>query len=439
MNFLMDDVRKLYKKFLLASMGSALVMSVYSFVDTIAVGQSEGDMGAAAFAVITPLYGVLVFLAILCGIGGSVLMSNAKGEGNEEKGNAYFTVSVLLMLGLTAISWISLALFHKQIFTFFGASEAIIPKVMEYAEWIIMFFPVFIIPTFIGAFIRNDGAPTLAMVAVIVGGCINMFGDWFLVFPLRMGMKGAAIATVLGTSVQCLIMGIHFLRRKCNLRLVKPYNILHGIRKILVVGFGSSVLELGTVIIAIMMNNQIKRYGGMVELAVYGVVASVSALFQALFGGIGQAIQPLVSANYGAKNNDRIKQFWKMSLTTSIMLGIFFTGIGEIFPIQIVRLFVNATPEMISAAPTIIRLYYIIYLFLGITILATYYLQSLMCDKLSLLIAVLRSAIINSLFIFLFPIFLGIKGIWIGLPCSELFVAVIALCIIFRINRQLDK
>ena len=138
MNFLMDDVRKLYKKFLLASMGSALVMSVYSFVDTIAVGQSEGDMGAAAFAVITPLYGVLVFLAILCGIGGSVLMSNAKGEGNEEKGNAYFTVSVLLMLGLTAISWISLALFHKQIFTFFGASEAIIPKVMEYAEWIIM-------------------------------------------------------------------------------------------------------------------------------------------------------------------------------------------------------------------------------------------------------------------------------------------------------------
>lgn len=438
MNFLLDDVRKLYKKFLLASMGSAMVMSVYSFVDTIAIGQSEGTAGAAAFAVITPLYGVLVFLAILCGIGGSVLMSNAKGEGNEEKGNACFTVSILVMLGLTIAFWISLSLFHEQIFTFFGANEEVMPKVMEYAEWIIRFFPIFIAPTFLGAFIRNDGAPTLAMSAVIIGGCFNIFGDWFLVFPLGMGMKGAAIATVIGTSVQFLIMSSHFFSRKCNLRLVKPYNILHGIKKIFAVGFGSSVLELGTVIIAIMMNNQIKRYGGMVELAVYGVVASISSLFQALFGGIGQAIQPLVSANYGAKNTDRVKQFWKMSFTTSLLLGVFFTCMGELFPVQIVRLFMNATPEVISATPTIVRLYYVIYLSLGITILATYYLQSLIRDRLSLLIAVLRSMVINGLFIFLFPIFFGINGIWIALPCSELFVAFIALCIILKINRQLS-
>ena len=88
MNFLTSDVRELYKKYLFASMGSALVISIYSFVDTSAVGQSEGAAGAAAFAVITPLYGILIFLAILCGIGGSVLMSNAKGDVNEEKGNA---------------------------------------------------------------------------------------------------------------------------------------------------------------------------------------------------------------------------------------------------------------------------------------------------------------------------------------------------------------
>ena len=201
MNFLTSDVRKLYKKFLFASMGSALVMSIYSFVDTIAIGQSEGTVGAAAFAVITPLYGILVFLSILCGIGGSVLMSNAKGEGNEEKGNACFTVSVLVIVALTAAFWPLFMLFHEQIFTFFGADEKIMPKVMEYAEWIIRFFPVFIAPTFISAFIRNDGVPTLAMVAVIIGGCVNMFGDWFLVFPLGMGMKGAAIATVLGTSL----------------------------------------------------------------------------------------------------------------------------------------------------------------------------------------------------------------------------------------------
>ena len=195
MDFITANIKSLYRKYLIASMASALVMSVYSFVDTIAVGQSEGPLGAAAMAVITPLYGILVFLGILCGIGGSVLTSNAWGEGKKEKGNAYFTAAVVLMATLTAVTWIAFALFHHEIFTFFGADEHTMPKVMEYAKWLIATVPIFIAPTFISAFIRNDGAPGLAMAAVIIGGCINVFGDWFLVFPLGMGMTGAAIYT----------------------------------------------------------------------------------------------------------------------------------------------------------------------------------------------------------------------------------------------------
>lgn len=430
MNFLTDDVKKLYKKYLVASLGSALVISIYSFVDTIAVGQSEGPAGSSAMAVITPLYGIIVFLAILCGIGGSVLMSNARGEGHEEKGNAYFTASMLVMGLLTIITWIVFGIFHKEIFTFFGADAEIMPKVMEYAEWIIWFFPVFIAPTFISSFIRNDGAPGLAMAAVTIGGCVNIFGDWFLVFPLRMGMKGAAIATVIGTTLQVLIMCSYFLSKKCHLKFVKPYDMWHSIRNIFAIGFGAGVLELGTVTIAIMMNNQVMHYGGTTELAVYGVIASVGALFQALFGGVGQAIQPLISANHGAGNAERIQSFWRMSFTTVLILGTLFTCIGEFFPVQLVRLFVAATPEVIKATPTIVRLFYIIYLFLGTTVLSTYYLQSTMYDKMSMLIAILRGIVIDGLLIFLLPIFLGINGVWLALPCSELIVAGIALLFI---------
>ena len=318
MNFLTERVQTLYRKYLFASVGSALVMSIYSFVDTIAVGQSEGEIGAAAMAVITPLYGVLVFLAILCGIGGSVLMSNAKGGGNEEKGNAYFSASILIMTILTVITWVCFVFFHEQIFTFFGADQEVMPKVMEYAKWITWFLPIFIAPTFISAFIRNDGAPGLAMAAVIIGGCLNVFGDWFLVFPCKLGMEGAAIATVAGTALQALIMCSHFFSKKCQLKLRKPLNIRKWIRKILQIGFGAGILDLGTVVIAIMMNNQIMRYGGTVELAVYGVVATAGSLFQALFCGVGQAIQPLVSANYGAGNMGRVRAFWKLSFCTSL-------------------------------------------------------------------------------------------------------------------------
>ena len=432
MDFLNDNVKKLYRKFLSASMCSALVMSIYSFVDTIAVGQSEGTLGAAAMAVITPLYGILIFLAILVGIGGSVLMSNAKGEGNEEKGNAYFTASVILMCVLMVVCWLAFILFHKEIFTFFGADTGLMPKVMEYAEWIIWFFPFFIAPTFVSSFISNDGAPSLAMAAVIIGGCTNVFLDWFLVFPLGMGMRGAAIATVVGTVLQVLIMCGHFFRKKCNLKIVKPFKLSNALRNILKIGFGASVLDLGTVILAIIMNNQIMQYGGTTELAVYGVIATITSLFQALYCGVGQAIQPLVSANCGAGYTERIKNFWKMSLGTVVVLGVIFTAIGELLPIPMVKLFVNATPEVIAATPDIVRLYFILFIPLGITVLSTYYLQSTMHDKMSMLIAVLRSVVVSGFMLYILPMFFDINGVWLAMPISELIVAMFALCYISK-------
>lgn len=433
MDFLSGNVKKLYGRYLITSMCSALVLSIYSFVDTIAVGQSEGALGAAAMAVITPLYEVLVFLAILVGIGGSVLMGNAKGDGKEEKGNAYFTASLILMAILIVIVWLAFILFHKEIFTFFGADAELMSKVMEYAKWIIGFIPVFIAEVFLGAFIRNDGAPALAMTAVIIGGVVNMFLDWFLVFPLGMGMQGAALATVVGTSLQVIIMCTHFCRKKCNLKIVKSYMIRNVFRNIFSVGFGAGVLDLGMVILTIMMNNQIMKYSGTTELAVYGVIVTVTSLFNALFCGVGQAIQPLVSANCGAGNTERIKSFWNLSLGTVIILGIIFTAIGELLPVAMVKLFVDATLDMIDAAPTIVRLFSILFIPLGITVLSTYYLQSIMEDKMSMLIAILRSVIISGSLIYVLPLFLHITGVWIAMPTSETIVAVIALC---YINKQ---
>lgn len=427
MDFITGDIKQLYRKFLTASMASAMVMSIYSFVDTIAVGQSEGPAGAAAMAVITPLYGVLIFLGILCGVGGSVLYGNSRGEGKEEKANALFTAATGLMLFLILLVWIIFALFHQQIFTFFGADAELMPKVMEYARWLIWFLPVFILPTFISSFIRNDGAPGLAMAAVIIGGCVNIFGDWFFVFPLGLGMTGAAIATVLGTSVQVIIMCIHFFTKKCTLRIVKPNHVKPAICQTLGIGFGASILDLGTVILSIIINNQIMRYGDTNALAVYGVVATITSLFQALYCGVGQAIQPIVSANCGAMQADRIKQVWKMALTTVIVLGIGFTAVGELFPTQIVRLFIDVTPEVLTVAPGIIRPFFLLFLFLGITVLAAYHLQSIMHGRMSMMIAVLRSVVISGLLIYILPLVMGILGVWVAMPISELIVAVIAV------------
>lgn len=426
MDYLTSSTKTLYRKYLTASLGSALVITIYSFVDTIAVGQSEGPAGTAAMAVITPIFGILVFFGILFGIGGSVLMNNAKGEGNEEKGNAYFTTALILVVGFTVVTWVLFARFSKPILFFFGATQGTLPLVMRYVQWLIRCWPIFIFSTFIGAFVRNDNAPGLVMAGVISGGCFNIFGDWFFVFPLGMGMEGAAIATVLGTTLQCLIICSHLFRKCCGLKLAKPFRMGKAIRKIFVIGIGASLLDLGTVVLSTIINNQILRYGSEVELAIYGVMTTIAALVQAMYCGVGQAIQPLVSANFGGRQYGRVRQFLKMSVVTVLIMGVLFMVLAEGLPVPIVQLFMDATPEVLAAAPSSMRLYSLLYLFLGFTVLSTYYLQSVMRDRASMAIGILRSLVVSGLLLYLLPLFWGINGVWLALPISECIVTVVA-------------
>lgn len=354
-------------------------------------------------AVIAPVYGLMVFLGLLCGIGGSVMMSVARGEGNSEKGDACFTGSVILVCLLTGIAWILMNVFREPVFYFFGENEEIISKTIEYGRWIVWFMPVFVFTMFIAAFIRNDGAPGLVMTAVVTGGCVNMFGDWFLVFPMKMGMTGAALATVIGTSLQALIMSSYFFQKKCCLRIARPHHILRGFRRVLQIGIGASLLDLGTIIVGILMNRQILNYGSTTELAVFGVIATILSLFQALFCGVGQAIQPLVSSNYGAGQDERCQKVWKYSFGTVILLGIVFCLLGESLPVTITKLFVSDAPEVFAAAPHAFRLFFPTFLFLGVVVDADYYLQSVMKEKRSVMVGLMHSVVLSGLFCLILP------------------------------------
>ncbi|MCD7748713.1 MAG: multidrug transporter MatE [Oscillospiraceae bacterium] len=430
MELLTSDIRRLYRKFLLPGLGGALVMSIYSFVDSIAVGQSEGPVGAAAMAVVGPLFGVSVFLAIMCGVGGSVLMSEARGQGDWEKGDDYFTASVLLMAALTLVSWLALALFGERIMAFFGAEGETLTMVMKYARWLIGFWPAIIFPIFLGAFIRNDGAPGLATGAVVAGGALNIFGDWFLVFFLGLGIRGAAIATVAGTVLQAIVMIFYFFRKSCRLRLRRPRALGKAMGQIVSIGFGAGVLDLGTVFIGVITNNQLMRYGGAAALSVYGVLTTITALFQSLFGGVGQAIQPIASTNFGAGQTERIGRLFRLSLVTVLGLGAAFVLIGELFPAGLMRLFMSASEEVLAIAPGLVRRYFLVFLPLGITVLATYYLQSILRFRMSMAVSVLRSFALSGLALWLLPMALGTNGVMLALPGSEVITAVVAaVCI----------
>ncbi len=428
MDLLKDKISTLYQKFLWPSLFASMVTTIYSFVDTIAIGQGVGPDGAAASAVIYPIFGVATLFGVLCGIGGSVRFSKARGEGEPEKANAYYTASLLLAVVMTIIVWILTILFKREIFTIFGASEALMPLVLEYGDWIIWTFPAFILSAYLTCMIRCDGAPDYVMAAVAAGGVFNVFGDWFLVFPMDMGMAGAAIATVGGTIIQLVVMLCYLFQKRCQLKLVRPFRFSSAMFKLLSAGFSASVLEFAFIVLTCILNNQIMRYGGEIALSVFGVVLSCSGMFQHIYTGVGQAIQPIAASNYGAGQFPRIFHLRRISLITVIGMGIGFTVIGELFPTQIIQFFMDATPEVLEATPEIVRIYFLSFLFMGINIWATSYFQAIMRTITSSVLTILRGLVVSSILLYVLPVLMGgVQGVWWAMVITEAIVAVVTL------------
>lgn len=432
MDLLKDDLGKVYRKYFFSSMGSAVITSIYLFVDAVIVGQAAGPAGAATMAIMNPAYGILIFLSLVCGIGGSVLMSASWGEGNREEGNRFFTCGVILMGLVTAAIWLVLLIFHEPLFRLFGADDEIFATTMTYARWIIGFVPLIMLSVFLACYVRNDGDPGLAMTAVLVGGSFNMVADWAFVFPFKMGISGAGLATVMANAIQIAILSTHFFSKKNNMRLVKDCGFLKRAPKIISVGFGAGMLDLANVILFTLMNQQVMRFGGATYLALFSAASTLSTFFQSMFAGVGQALQPIASVNFGAREMGRVRGILNRSVLVGGIMGIVCCLIGVLCPELVVKVTMDATPEIIELAHVAVRPYSVIFLFMALNVVATYYLQSTLQDKKATTVSLLRGLVVSGIMIFLLPALLGPEAIWWAMPVSEIIVCAIAMALVFR-------
>ena len=432
MDLIKDDLGKVFRKYLLSSMGGSLVMSIYLFVDSIIVGQAAGPAGAATMAVMNPAYGTLIFLALVCGIGGSVLMSAAWGEGDREEGNRFFTCGVILMAVVTVAIWLVLILFHKPLFYLFGADDEIYATTMTYARWIIGFAPLIMLSVYLACYVRNDGNPGLAMKATLIGGVFNMIADWAFVFPVGMGISGAGMATVIANAIQIVILCTHFFSKKNHMRLVKHCGFFQRAPKVISVGFGAGMLDLANVVLFTLMNQQVMKLGGAVYLALFSAASTLSTFFQSIYAGIGQALQPIASVNYGAKALDRVKGIRNRSVVIAVILGAACSVFGLLCPELVVKITMDATPEIVELAHIAVRPYSVIFLFLALNVVSTYYLQSTLQDKKATTISLLRGLIVSGIMIFLLPALLGEGAIWWAMPVAEILVCGISVTLLFQ-------
>ena len=423
-NLLNGNIKPIYFKYLSAAFGSAMITSVYSLVDMAMVGQYQGPDGTAALAVVAPIWNIIYSLGLLMGIGGSVIFSTVRGQKNQKNGNEneYFTVSVIGAVILAFVSWTAILFFDRPILLFFGADESLLALAETYLMPVKVVVPLFLFNQMLAAFLRNDNHPELATAGVLAGGLFNIAFDYIFVFAFDMGIFGAGLATAVGSGISFAVMLSHFWSKKNTLFLRKPTGMMGKLREISVTGFPTFFIDIAMGILTVLFNRQIMKYLGSNALAVYGPVINVSTIVQCCAYSVGQAAQPIISINFGAKKWQRIKETLRYALYTVGAFSIFWTAFSLICPNLYIYIFMNPTKAILEIAPAIIRCYSISFLLLPLNIFSTYYFQVLMKPRAAFYVSVFRGCIVSGILIMMLPVVAGADSIWFAMPITELSV-----------------
>lgn len=378
-NLLNGNIKPIYFKYLSAAFGSAMITSVYSLVDMAMVGQYQGSDGTA------------------------------------------------------------ILFFDKPILLFFGADESLLALAETYLMPVKVVVPLFLFNQMLAAFLRNDNHPELATAGVLAGGLFNIAFDYIFVFTFDMGIFGAGLATAVGSGISFAVMLSHFWSEKNTLFLRKPTGMMGKLREISVTGFPTFFIDIAMGILTVLFNRQIMKYLGSNALAVYGPVINVSTIVQCCAYSVGQAAQPIISINFGAKKWQRIKETLRYALYTVGAFSIFWTAFSLICPNLYIYIFMKPTKAILEIAPAIIRCYSISFLLLPLNIFSTYYFQVLMKPGAAFYVSVFRGCIVSGILIMMLPVVAGADSIWFAMPITELLVSVYAVFMMNKYTKALSK
>ena len=427
MDLLTGNLKKIYHKFLFPSLFSGLVTTIYVLVDMIVVGQYEGAVGAAAMACIAPFWPMFCCVSILFGLSGSVFFSKAKGEGDGEEARQSFTAATILLGVVTLVIWLSIIFFDEWYLRLFGADDSIVPLGLKYMKWLKWGVPLYPMGLFLGMFVRSDGSPGIAGGSVIVGGVLNIIGDFLLTFTFDLGIEGAAIASVVGQLVADIILLSHFFRKRNTLAFTRVKSFLRRTKDIVALGFPPFVGDISMSFLVILFNNQVMRYYGATELAIYGICSNIFSTFQTFSYGIGNAAQPIMAQNLGAGQPDRVRKTAWLGIRTSLILSLALTAIMLLFPAQVTRIYMDTTEEVVRLAVPLLRQYFICMLFMPLNVFATFCLQAVMKIKPTLVVSVLRGVVLCAVLVYLLPVIFGAGSIWYVMLITEAVTAAVAV------------
>ncbi|MEG2666809.1 MAG: MATE family efflux transporter, partial [Bacteroidales bacterium] len=409
-----EKIGKLLRQYAFPSIVAMTAASLYNMIDSIFIGHGVGALAISGLALTFPLMNLSAAFGSLVGAGAATLVSVSLGQKNYERATNVVgnVVSLNIIIG-SAFTLLSL-IFLDPILLFFGASQATLPFARDYMR--IILWGNIITHIFLGltAVLRSCGYPKKSMIITVATVILNGILDAFFIFVLGMGIKGAALATILAQAICLIPVFHHFMNKKSFIHFKKGCFRLRAkiVKNSLFIGLSPFLMNLCACFVVIFINQGLNRYGGDLSIGAYGIINRIGFIFIMIVMGLNQGIQPIAGYNYGAHQIDRVKEVLKKGIGWGIVIMTIGFLLAELFPRSLVTIF-TVDAELIRRSEEGLRIVCMAFPIIGFQMVVTNFFQSIGMPKISIFLSLTRQLIFLIPGLIILPLFFDGLGIWI--------------------------
>ena len=423
-------------RFVFPSIIMMIFTSIYGVVDGFFVSNYVGKTPFAAVNLIMPLLMAIGSIGFMLGTGGSALVAKTCGEGDSERANRYFSMTIYtaLLLG-TILAAISFCLI-RPIARLMGTDGAMLEYCVLYARILVCTLPLFMLQNMFQSFFITAEKPKLGLYVILAAGISNIVLDFLFIAVFRWGLAGAAIATSIGELIGGLVPILYFSRPNTSrLKLVRTKLEWRPIWRSCSNGASEMMTNLSMSLVNTLYNLQLMRFTGEDGVAAYGVIMYVNFIFVAIYMGYSIGSAPIIGYHYGAKHQEELRGLLRRSLWILGIGAVLLTVAGELFSSPLSKIFVSYDDALFAMTRHGFRLYGLSYLLCGFNIFGSAFFTALNNGMVSAVISFARTLVFQIVCVLVLPIFLKLNGIWISILVAE-FLGILVTASLLIANRK---
>ncbi|KYH28973.1 MULTISPECIES: MATE family efflux transporter [Clostridium] len=443
-----ESVKKLLLKFSIPAIIGMIVNALYNIVDRMFIGhigQGVGEKALTGVGITMPISTIIMAFGMLVGIGASTLISIKLGEGNKKDAEKILNIAFILSIIISVIISILGIIFLDTILKALGADEESIFYAKQYISIIILGAILQNIGFGLNNIIRSEGNPKIAMRTMLVGAISNTILDPIFIFDfgLGLGIRGAAIATIISQAVNSTLVMHYFISKNSGSILkIKKSNLKPNkaiVLEILTIGLSPFSMQIAASAVSALYNKGLIVYGGNIAVAAMSIISSISLLIFMPIFGINQGSQPILGYNYGAKSYERVKKTLRFAIISGVCIASLGFILVQFFPHILFKAFANDAPELTKLGSRGMRIDLIFLPIVGYQIVASNYFQAVGKAKISIFLSFLRQVIVLIPIILILPKFFGLDGIWLSQPIADIVAALLTSFFLFKEMKQINR